>query len=93
MREQKRRRRRGGRRALRVRVAMLSGADAEVRIDPLDTLAQLKMKIHARQGVHPRDQVLTHNGAQLRADGMTMQALGIADGARLHLVITDISPC
>ena len=79
--------------ALRVRVAMLSGADAEVRIDPLDTLAQLKMKIHARQGVHPRDQVLTHNGAQLRADGMTMQALGIADGARLHLVITDISPC
>ena len=59
----------------------------------LDTLAQLKMKIHARQGVHPRDQVLTHNGAQLRADGMTMQALGIADGARLHLVITDISPC
>ena len=69
------------------------GADAEVRIDPLDTLAQLKMKIHARQGVHPRDQVLTHNGAQLRADGMTMQALGIADGARLHLVITDISPC
>ena len=79
--------------ALRLRVAVLSGADAEVRVDASDTLAQLKMKIHARHGVHPRDQALTHGGARLEADGMTMQALGLADGARLHLIITGVCPC
>ena len=73
--------------SMRVRVAGLSGAETEVFAEPSTTVAQLKQKLHGKQGVRPECQALTHAGALLNDASATLKALGIEDGARLHLVV------
>jgi ubiquitin C len=67
-------------------VRTLTGKTLTIDANPPDTIATIKQRIHAKEGMPPPQQKLVYGGTQL-ADTITLQAAGIADQATVHLIL------
>lgn len=69
-----------------VKVKLLTGNQAEVDIDPTDTIWRIKERVEEKAGIDPQQQRLIFAGRQL-ADDKPASAYSIEGGSVLHLVI------
>ncbi|XP_073962121.1 LOW QUALITY PROTEIN: AN1-type zinc finger protein 4-like [Choristoneura fumiferana] len=75
-----------GQATMEVLVETLTGTAFEMTVSPSDTIFAIKSKIFRVEGIPVSQQHLVYNLKELD-DSATLRALGIADGARLRLVL------
>ena len=71
---------------MKIFVTTLSGRSVTMEVDAKDSIANVKAKVHDKEGVPPEDQRLLYCGRQLE-DEYTIDDYQIENNSTLHLVM------
>jgi ubiquitin len=74
--------------SMQIRVKTLVGRAINLRVEPADTVANLKEKLQAIAGVPHDHQRLIFNGKTLPDDRIVTQVINLRDGALIHMVLS-----
>lgn len=72
--------------SLQIQVQILTGRKIALVVDQAnDTVEDIQHKIQTKEGVHPDQQLLLHNGIILTATGTSVQELKLQEGSLLFM--------
>ena len=67
-------------------IRTLSGRSMAIQANPTDSVASIKAKISAKEGIRPEEQRLVYSGKQLE-DDRTLSDYSVQAGSNIHLVL------